>query len=118
MRNETVEITDEYIFEFEGVGFAIDPDPFYFEKMGVFEEMDEEREDYVFDTDLYVDGELVSTQKLPVNYTLRRNTFFWKYQLPNGKHQVRIVLKNPTDKTSLQIQKIIIYDDQPRNLKH
>ncbi len=118
LRNETVEITDEYIFEFEGVGFAIDPDPFYFEKMGVFEEMDEEREDYVFDTDLYVDGELVSTQKLPVNYTLRRNTFFWKYQLPNGKHQVRIVLKNPTDKTSLQIQKIIIYDDQPRNLKH
>ena len=117
-RNMEVEIEEEYTFEFEGVGFSIDPDPFFFENMGAFDQPVSQRAQHVFKTELYVDGKLVSSPDLPVHYTTRRNTFFWMYQLPRGRHTVTIKVKNPVKDPVLQIEKILIYDDRPKQHKH
>ncbi|MFC2083518.1 ADP-ribosylglycohydrolase family protein [Bacteroidota bacterium] len=101
------EIEKEFSFDFEGIGFAI---------TGEAEKQQED--DYTFETELYVDKKLISTSSLPTNYTTRKNTLFWKYQLPIGKHNVRIVILNPTDKAVLNIGYIVIYNDKPVNQKY
>jgi len=102
---------NEFSFDFEGIGFAINGELKGWLKEG-------EGDTYILEAELYVDGELISTSKLPNNYTTRKNTLFWKYQLPKGKHNVKIVVLNATDKVSLSISDAIIYSDKPANPKH
>jgi len=97
---------DEISFEFEGIGFAI---------TGADESS--APEDYVFKAEMYIDDKLVETANLPASFTTRRFTPFWKYQLKNGKHKVRLKLLNPTDEGSLFLGKVIIYGTEPTSNK-
>jgi hypothetical protein len=103
-------IDKEFSFDFEGIGFAIT--------------YDDELEDvpttnsYTHEVELYVDGKLESTSKFPINYTIRKNTAFWKYQLPNGKHVVTIKILNPTENAELLFRDVVIYNDKPANPKY
>jgi hypothetical protein len=103
---------DEFTFDFEGIGFAVNG--------GVTYPSEENKGDTVYnlEAELYVDGELITTSKLPDNYTTRKNTIFWKYQLPKGKHSVKIVVLNSTDKIYLNLSDAIIYSDTPANPKY
>ena len=65
-----------------------------------------------------MDGGLILTSKLPTIYTTRKNTLFWKYQLPKGKHNVKIVVVNATEEIGLKITDAIIYDDKPNDPKY
>ena len=105
IRNDKV-LEKEHTFEFEGIGFFI---------LG---EIEAEDDSHTFEAELYIDGELVSTSKLPSNYNSRKNTLFWKYQLPMGKHTVKIVLLNPSDKADLNLGDAVIYSDKPSNPKY
>jgi hypothetical protein len=100
-----------YTFDFEGIGFAVNGDITGYLK-------GEKDDKYTLEAELYVDGKLISTSKLPNNYTTRKNTLFWKYQLPKGKHTVKIVVLNPTDKVTLNLSDAIIYSDKPGNPKY
>jgi hypothetical protein len=104
-------VENETTFEFEGIGFAVNGDIKGWSK-------GEEDNIYTLEAELHVDGELVTTSKLPNNYTTRKNTLFWKYQLPKGKHTVRIVVLNATDEISLEVSDAIIYSDKPSNPKY
>ena len=84
-------------FDFEGIGFAVNGDIDGYSKGG--------ENNYTLEAELYVDGELITTSKLPNNYTTRKNTLFWKYQLPKGKHDVKIVVLNATDEVSLNFSR-------------
>ena len=95
---------NEISFEFEGIGFAIASPPNLRNPQG---------KNHVFETEMYIDGELVEEIKLPTQEKNRRFTPFWKYQLPQGKHQVVIKILNPVDFVDVQIQHAIIYDDKP-----
>jgi hypothetical protein len=87
---------DETTFEFEGIGFAVNGDiKGYSDGKDGF---------YTLEAELYVDDELVSTSKLPNNYTTRKNTLFWKYQLPNGKHNVKIIVLKMKSHLMFQMQ--------------
>ena len=97
----------EKVFEFEGVGFVLNGEV---EQSG--------KEDYTFICDMYIDGELVETSKLPSNFTRRKQPPFWRYQLKRGKHVVRIKVRNPSEKATLAIHSMIIYDDKPGNPKY
>ena len=59
---------------------------------------------------MYIDEKLVETASLPIDFTTRRFTPFWRYQLNKGKHQVRIKLLNPTEDAKLILGKVIVYD--------
>jgi hypothetical protein len=96
------EVKDELSFEFEGIGFALAGGA---SKTG--------EEDYVFEVEMYVDGNLVETAKLPTAFRDRRFYPFYKYQLPKGLHKVMFKVLNPTEDAKLQLQFAVTYDDEP-----
>ncbi len=104
-------VDNEITFDFEGIGFAVN---------GSLEGFSngEKENNYTLEAELYVDGKLISTSKLPNNFTTRKNPLFWKYQLPKGKHNVKIIVLNSTDKVSLNIRDALIYSDKPANPKY
>lgn len=96
--------SDLITFEFDGIGFAV-AGPSNLPDLG--------EQTHVFETEMYIDGELVETAKLPTTANQRRFTPFWKYQLPKGHHKVEIRILNPVDFAEVQVRYAIIYDDEP-----
>lgn len=95
---------DEISFEFEGIGFAV---------AGPSNIKDHGERNHVFEAEMYIDGKLVETAKLPTATNQRRFTPFWRYQLPRGKHKVVIKILNPVDYAQIQTNYVIVYDDKP-----
>ncbi|MFC0320106.1 MULTISPECIES: ADP-ribosylglycohydrolase family protein [Olivibacter] len=96
-------ISDEFSFEVEGTGFVL---------RGAANRNVGVAADYVFDAECYIDGKLMERAKLPTAYRTRRYELFWKYQLPTGKHQVRVRIKNPSDKHHVQAWDYIVYNER------
>jgi hypothetical protein len=94
----------ELSFEFEGTGFAL---------RGEAEKKKNEASDYVFEAELYIDGEKTETAKLPTSYTTRRHELFWKYGLANKKHSVSVKILNPNDDYAVNATDYVIYSDKP-----
>jgi hypothetical protein len=94
---------DEITFNFTGIGFVIRGDASRWDNFG----------DYVFHTELYIDGKLVEKPELPVNFTTRRYELAWKYQLPKGKHSVRLKILNPSKEEEVRAWEAIVYTDRP-----
>jgi hypothetical protein len=106
-RGEGMEIGEEGTLEFEGIGFAVNGSV---RKSG--------EEDYTFNVEMYIDGELVETSKLPSDYKSRKPTPFWRYQLKKGKHTVKFKVLNPSDKAKILLNSLIVYDDKPAAPKY
>lgn len=99
---------DEISFEFEGIGFAM---------AAPADGKDLGEKNHVFETEMYIDGDLVEKAKLPTAVNQRRFTPFWRYGLPKGKHQVRIKILNPIDYGDIDVLYAVIYDDKPYEVK-
>lgn len=54
---------------------------------------------YVADVQVWIDGKLDQTVKMPMRNTDRRVEPAWKYLLPEGPHTVRLVWTNPNQTT-------------------
>ncbi|HMG68018.1 MAG TPA: hypothetical protein VK588_10035, partial [Chitinophagaceae bacterium] len=93
---------DEISFAFEGTGFVLKGEA---AKWG-------SESNYVFNTELFVDGKLVESPKLPASYTTRRYELCWKYDLAKGKHTVRLKISNPSKDEAINASEAIIYSDQ------
>jgi hypothetical protein len=93
---------EEIQFEFTGTGFVIRGDASRWDNFG----------EYVFNTELYVDGKLVEKPQLPVSFTTRRYELAWKYQLPKGKHAVRLRILNPSKENEIRVSDAIVYSDK------
>jgi hypothetical protein len=94
-------------FEFDGVGFAL-TDP-------------RKRNDtsaHVFVADLYIDGVKAETARMPVDFTTRRLDFFWRYELPKGRHKVEVRLQNPPAKNHFRNLECFVYSDKPVEKKY
>lgn len=89
-------------FEFEGTGFVIRGETAAWNNGASF----------VFATELYVDGQLTESPKLPANFTTRRYELCWKYNLPKGKHVVLLKILNPVKTFEFKINEAIIYSDK------
>jgi len=94
-------LTDSHSFEFEGIGFAL---------LGNAESLNDEN--YIFEAELYVDGELMETAKWPTQFTKRRFYLFWKYALPDGEHAVEVRLLNPSEDAQVTLEAITVYGDE------
>jgi hypothetical protein len=100
-----MELRDEMVITFDGIGFAIN---------GVAEVDDKgsSKADYTFEVEMSIDGVLVQTTKLPTNDITRKFIPFWKYQLPKGTHTVQLTVLNPSNHARIRLSHAIIYDDQ------
>jgi hypothetical protein len=88
-------------FEFNGIGFVA--------KGGVH--CDDKA--YVANVEVYLDGQLMETAKLPASYTTRRHELTWKYRLPKDDHKVSFKWLNPKPGATINVSEAVIYSDAP-----
>ncbi len=117
--------TDELLYDFVGNGFIfygnlvktskIDKD--YIDRVSkrvgseVFG-LAETDDTYVAELELYIDGKLDQKIKMPMKNTSRRLEPAWKYQLTEGKHNVRLKWLNPDKDYEIRINDIVIYSEK------
>ena len=94
---------DETRFTFDGIGFAIQGDA-----------RSEDGKDHVLTIDMFIDDVLAETVALPTNFTRRRYIPFWKYELPDGTHTVRLKARTIEPGATLRLQRAIIYGKTPK----
>jgi hypothetical protein len=92
---------NEINFDFEGIGFVM-----------TGEINNEKQIEYALNTELYIDGKLVGSDKLPADFTTRRTELCWKYQLQKGKHSVSFKILNPSKDITVSPYDVIIYSDK------
>ena len=102
------DLENEYSFDFEGVGFVVKGEARPKNRPAAGDESG-----FAFNVELYVDGQKIETVKLPVNFTQRRYDLFWRYQLPKGKHTVRMKLLNPDSAHTVRLNEVLVYSDRP-----
>jgi hypothetical protein len=98
------ETKDEISFEFEGTGFVLKGETARWGNQA----------GYVIRAELYVDGIKKETFRLPVSYTTRRYEICWKYNLPEGKHNVRVKLLNPSPDYPVFNAEALIYREKTK----
>ncbi len=94
---------DVISFNYKGTGFVLRGESAGWES----------NTDFVFHTELYVDGKLIEKPELPANYTTRRYELCWNYDLPQGDHNVQLKILNTSDKYSIDNVEAIYYTDKP-----
>lgn len=74
----------------------------------------EEDDPYVAEIEVWIDGELDQVSLLPMKGTSRKLEPAWKYLLPEGRHNVRMVWKNARpEEYLLRINAIQYYSENP-----
>ena len=92
--------SEDWKIEFEGSGFVI---------KGEARKKTQAAADAIIEAELYIDGKKVETAAFPTNFTTRRHELFWKYNLPQGKHEVVIKVVNPKSDYELYLRECIVY---------
>lgn len=95
-------VRDELTFEFTGIGFAL---------QGAARSDD--GKDQELNGELWIDGKLVASVVLPTAFRTRRYVPFYRYELADGKHTVKIVLREPSKTRYLQANRAIVYGSAP-----
>jgi len=72
---------------------------------------------YIALLEMYIDGSLDETIKLPMKNTSRRLEPAWKYQMEEGKHNVKLVWLNPDPAYEIRINDIMIYSENAPDFK-
>ena len=94
---------DDWKLEFEGSGFVI---------KGEARKKTQAAADAGIEAALYIDGKKMETAVFPTSFTTRRHELFWKFNLPQGKHQVEIRVVNPNNDYELYLRECIIYKNR------
>ena len=66
-------------------------------------------DEFAYEVDYFIDDELVKTMQLPLSFITRSPELFFKYELPDEAHNLKLVIKNPQEKVYLRIDDIITY---------
>jgi hypothetical protein len=90
-------------FEFTGTGFVLRG------RVGKKGDLP----DFALDADLFIDGEKVETALLSSAFFDRRHELFWKYQLENKKHSVKLIIKNARPGYDLLGLECVVYGNKP-----
>ena len=93
-------LTGTHEFEFEGTGIVIE---------GSAVKNEKNLPDVILEASFSVDGQDAGTFTFPTSFTTRRLELFWKYQLPDTKHKIKIVVKKVPDGYELKPTDYIIY---------
>lgn len=97
---------DEFSFDFEGTGFVVKGETVDWKDIST---------KFIYNTELYIDGNLVESPKLPAAREARRYDLCWKYDLPKGKHSAKLKILNPVAIQNFSVRDIIIYSSAPVN---
>jgi hypothetical protein len=99
-------LQDTTAIEFEGIGFALNGSAA------------KKQQDHLFEVRMTIDGKVIETAKLSTRFRDRRETLFWRYQLPKGPHKIELTVLNPTENAEIRLNDLIVYSDAPANPKY
>ena len=74
--------------------------------------------DYVGEVEVYLDGSLSETVKLPAASNSRKQELYYRYGLPEGEHTLSFKWLNPDGKRPLIIRSYVVYASQPQTIQH
>lgn len=94
----------ETSFAVPGIGFVL---------RGYARKKKESLQEYVFKIKVTIDGKDAETVSLPTDYNRRRTDICWKYQLPKGDHEVKLLILNPNPDYELVTVDYLLYEDTP-----
>jgi ADP-ribosylglycohydrolase len=90
----------EVDLDFQGNGFVV---------TGNAQKLNKDSSDGILEIEVYVDGQKVELVKMPTSYLARRNEVAWRYELPEGKHQVRLKLLNAQKGYHVRVDDLLVY---------
>lgn len=61
-------------------------------------------------TEIYIDGQLTETVRLPMHFQGRRHEIAWNYQLPEKEHLIRLKRTDPEPEGTCYLSELIIYN--------
>ncbi|ADB38664.1 ADP-ribosylglycohydrolase family protein [Spirosoma linguale] len=97
---------DEFTATFNGIGFIVEGQPV--PKAGGRSDGD-----FVYQLEVYVDGQKMETASIPAGFTRRRYDLTWKYQLAPGNHTLKLKLLNSDKDVSLRLRNLIVFGNKP-----
>jgi hypothetical protein len=89
--------------EFTGNGFVV---------TGSAQKTKTETPDAEMQLEMTIDGGEAESFVMPTAFAKRRHEVAWKYQLPEGKHSVKITLKNPAPGYRVNVNDVLVYSSQ------
>jgi ADP-ribosylglycohydrolase len=89
--------------EFTGNGFVV---------TGSAQKTNAETPDTEMQLEMAVDGGEAETFVMPTAFAKRRHEVAWKYQLSEGKHVVKVMLKNPAPGYRVNVNDMLVYSSQ------
>lgn len=72
-----------------------------------------ENNNYIALLDAYLDGKKIEQIKMPFDYITRKYDIFYKYEIPYGNHNLKIVWTNPNPDFKINLKDVVIYSDKP-----
>ncbi len=102
-------LENEIELEFEGNGFVVKGES----KPKEGSSWDSKSDKFAI-VEVYVDGKLSETAKLPVKFTTRRHEICWKYQLSDFAHKIKLKLLNPDPEVICYLSELIWYSSKPQ----
>lgn len=97
---------DEFTATFNGIGFIVEGQP-------VPKASGRNDGDFVYQLEVYLDGQKMETASIPASFTRRRYDLTWKYQLAPGNHTLKLKLLNSDKDVSLRLRNLIVFGNKP-----
>jgi hypothetical protein len=104
----------ELEMEFEGVGVVLTGRAKHedFENKYALISDEETMNGFKLNVEFYLDGELSKCMDVPLYFIERAHELFFQYELPEGKHKLKLKITNPTNKAFLHIGDLISYEKE------
>lgn len=94
--------TKEFAYEIEGCGFVLSG----------YAAVQNNQENEVLEADLYIDNNFIETLKMPTFSLIRKLEVAWNYDLPEGKHTIKLKAKNIPENHYIHLRDIIVYSEK------
>jgi hypothetical protein len=111
--NRLIGVSDpqEFVLDFQGIGIVLRGRVKNKNFMDVYALQTKEQtlNDFSLETEFYIDGDLVLTSLQPLAFIKRNHELFYIYELPEGEHTLKMVIKNPNPDVLVDIYNAITY---------
>ena len=101
----------EFELEFDGIGVVLTGRAMNEDQREKYALLSDEEtlNGHQINVEFFIDGTLVKCMDLPLYFIERAHELFYQYELPEGKHTLKLKVTNPTDKALLHINDLLVY---------
>lgn len=90
----------EVVLDFKGNGFVL---------TGNAQKLNKDLPEGTLEFEVYIDGQKVEQVKMPTSNRTRRHEVAWKYEMQDGKHQVKLKLLNAQEGYLVRADNLLVY---------